>query len=197
MNAELRAIKTAAEQGLAAAYAAARATLPGKGPVAALREDAFKRFEAQGLPHRRVEEWKYTDLRALMREAQAAGGAAQRRQQKAKIRRFCTGVEWLPARLRRWRYSSRNWSDSDPHDPGITIGELFALAGGATRWIDAHMGKVLRAPTIARGCAQHRVHGRWRGHSRRGAMPRSPSRSISPMSSPAQAAVRVSSARSS
>ena len=46
------------------------ATLPGgKGAVAVLREDAFKRFDARGLPHRRVEEWKYTDLRALMREA--------------------------------------------------------------------------------------------------------------------------------
>src|SRR5919112_880293 len=69
MNAELRVIKTAAEQGLADAYASAKATLPGKGAVASLREDAFRRFEAQGLPHRRVEEWKYTDLRALMREA--------------------------------------------------------------------------------------------------------------------------------
>jgi Fe-S cluster assembly protein SufD len=37
--------------------------------VAALREEAFRRFEAGGLPSRRIEEWKYTDLRALMREA--------------------------------------------------------------------------------------------------------------------------------
>jgi Fe-S cluster assembly protein SufD len=69
MNAEVRAMKTPAEQALSAAYATARGTLPGKGAVAALREDAFKRFDARGLPHRRVEEWKYTDLRALLREA--------------------------------------------------------------------------------------------------------------------------------
>ena len=69
MNVELRASKTPAEQALSAAFAAARNTLPGKGAVAALREDAFRRFDARGLPHRRVEEWKYTDLRALMREA--------------------------------------------------------------------------------------------------------------------------------
>jgi Fe-S cluster assembly protein SufD len=68
MNAELRAIKTPAEEALKAAYAAARASLPGKGAVAALRDDAFRQFEARGLPHRRVEEWKYTDLRALVRE---------------------------------------------------------------------------------------------------------------------------------
>jgi Fe-S cluster assembly protein SufD len=68
MAADVRTMKTPAEQALSAAYAGARATLPGKGGVATLREDAFKRFEERGLPHRRVEEWKYTDLRALMRE---------------------------------------------------------------------------------------------------------------------------------
>ena len=67
--AEIKVIKTAAEQGLAEAYAGARETLPGAGSVKSLREDAFQTFEAQGLPHRRVEEWKYTDLRALMRDA--------------------------------------------------------------------------------------------------------------------------------
>ena len=69
MNAEVRQIRTAAEQGLLDAFRAARDTLPGKGEVAAARDAAFRRFEAQGLPHRRVEEWKYTDLRALMRDA--------------------------------------------------------------------------------------------------------------------------------
>jgi len=69
MNVEVRAMKTSAEQALAAAYAAARGTLPGKGAVAKLREAAFARFDVAGLPHRRVEEWKYTDLRALMRDA--------------------------------------------------------------------------------------------------------------------------------
>src|SRR6187401_1203205 len=83
MNAEVRAIKTPAEQALNAAYAAARAKLPGKGAVADLREAAFQRFDAVGLPHRRIEEWKYTDLRALMREAKPlaapAGVTAQAR----------------------------------------------------------------------------------------------------------------------
>jgi len=34
-----------------------------------LRENAIAAFARSGLPHRRVEEWKYTDLRARMREA--------------------------------------------------------------------------------------------------------------------------------
>jgi Fe-S cluster assembly protein SufD len=66
MNAEIRHIRTAAEQGLLDAFAAHRETLPS---IAGERADAFRMFEEAGLPHRRVEEWKYTDLRALMREA--------------------------------------------------------------------------------------------------------------------------------
>jgi Fe-S cluster assembly protein SufD len=69
MNAEIRQMRTAAEQGLLDAFGAAKDKLPGNGEVAAARTAAFHRFEAQGLPHRRVEEWKYTDLRALMRDA--------------------------------------------------------------------------------------------------------------------------------
>ena len=69
MNAEITPIKTAAESALAEAFAARKALLPGGREVAARREAAFRRFERSGLPHRRIEEWKYTDLRALMRES--------------------------------------------------------------------------------------------------------------------------------
>src|SRR5205823_1784614 len=64
--AELTLMKNAAEQQLAAEWAAAKPRLPGAAP---LRAAAFERFATTGLPHRRVEEWKYTDLRALMRDA--------------------------------------------------------------------------------------------------------------------------------
>ena len=74
MNAEVRPIKTAAESSLLARFAAAKCALPGAGAIAALREEAFGRFEQAGLPSRRVEEWKYTDLRALMREAKPLAG---------------------------------------------------------------------------------------------------------------------------
>src|SRR6476620_5209498 len=68
MNAEVRSIKTPAEQALGAAFAKARGTLPGKGAIAAMRADAFQQFATRGLPHRRVAEWKYHDLRALLRD---------------------------------------------------------------------------------------------------------------------------------
>src|SRR5438105_1108589 len=84
MNADIRTMKTPAELALAEAFGAARTRLPGADAIAMLRAAAFRHFEDRGLPHRRVEEWKYTDLRALMRDAkplahrtaEAAGRAA-------------------------------------------------------------------------------------------------------------------------
>ena len=55
-----------AETRLAETFEAARAGLPGD---AAAREEAFRLFAERGLPHRRVEDFKYTDLRAAVREA--------------------------------------------------------------------------------------------------------------------------------
>jgi Fe-S cluster assembly protein SufD len=48
--------------------AVARDRLPGTGKVADLRRQALEAHERLGLPSRRVEDWKYTDLRMLMRE---------------------------------------------------------------------------------------------------------------------------------
>ena len=75
MNADVRPIKTAAETALADSFAAAKGRLPGAGALATLRAEAFRQFSTSGLPHRRVEEWKYTDLRALMRDAKPLAGA--------------------------------------------------------------------------------------------------------------------------
>jgi Fe-S cluster assembly protein SufD len=69
VNAEVAVIKTAAETALAQTFAHARDRLPGDEAIAARRNAAFDVFAKQGLPHRRIEEWKYTDLRALMRDA--------------------------------------------------------------------------------------------------------------------------------
>ncbi len=64
MNAEVKMMRTAAET----QYTDALATLPGDDAIRPLREKALRLFTEKGLPHRRVEEWKYTDLRALIRE---------------------------------------------------------------------------------------------------------------------------------
>ena len=53
---------------LSDSFAVERDRLPGIGKVAEARSAAFEAYEHAGLPHRRIEDWKYTDLRALMRE---------------------------------------------------------------------------------------------------------------------------------
>jgi Fe-S cluster assembly protein SufD len=50
---------------LSDSFAVARDRLPG---AAEARRAAFEAYERTGLPNRRIEDWKYTDLRALMRE---------------------------------------------------------------------------------------------------------------------------------
>ena len=60
--------KTETGRALSDIVAIARDRLPGTGKVADHRRQAFEAYERVGLPHRRIEEWKYTDLRVLMRE---------------------------------------------------------------------------------------------------------------------------------
>jgi Fe-S cluster assembly protein SufD len=60
--------KTETGRALSELFAVARARLPGAGKVAEARQQAFEAYERAGLPHRRIEDWKYTDLRVLMRE---------------------------------------------------------------------------------------------------------------------------------
>ena len=61
-------VKNETGSALSDSFAIARDRLSGTGKVAAAREAAFAAYAQTGLPHRRIEDWKYTDLRALMRE---------------------------------------------------------------------------------------------------------------------------------
>lgn len=65
-------IKTRAEEALAGHFA----SLPADDPMRDIRADAFAAFAQKGLPHRRIEDWKYTDLRALMSDAPAPAAPA-------------------------------------------------------------------------------------------------------------------------
>ncbi|WP_407183380.1 Fe-S cluster assembly protein SufD [Bradyrhizobium centrosematis] len=68
-------------------FASAEGRLPGSPAVTAVRREAFETYERLGLPHRRIEEWKYTDLRALVGEvlplAAAPDAAALKRAAEA------------------------------------------------------------------------------------------------------------------
>lgn len=117
--------KSDAEQQLAAAWADVKDRLPGAAPLSARRESAFKRFEAAGLPNRRVEEWKYTDLRALMRDAKPL---AQPPGEIGKARARAAGAILSGVEVRRVVIADgvlvKELSDLAALEPGLTIGSL-------------------------------------------------------------------------
>ena len=80
--AEIMMMKTPAETGLSELFEAAKGALPG---AVAPREEAFRLFFERGLPHRRVEEFKYTDLRALVSEAAPFAAAPTAQEARAAL----------------------------------------------------------------------------------------------------------------
>ncbi|HWU25966.1 MAG TPA: hypothetical protein VN154_06140, partial [Rhizomicrobium sp.] len=145
MSVDVRPIKTAAESALAASFALARANLPGADKVAALREEAFRRFEADGLPNRRIEEWKYTDLRALMREAKPLAPLPD----AAAKRLAGQGMPAASIEARRIVFVNGSFvpelSDLEDLEPGLAIRSMAsALAAGDPRIVN-RIGKI--APT--------------------------------------------------
>jgi Fe-S cluster assembly protein SufD len=150
MNAEVHPIKTAAETALAANFAAAKGALPGAGAVAALREAAFRRFENDGLPHRRIEEWKYTDLRALMRDAKPLAGVPDA---AAKARGRNAGAALASIEARRIVFVDGAFapelSDLAGLEAGLTISSLGqALATGDLQVL-AHIGRIVPTDDVA------------------------------------------------
>ena len=91
--------KTETGRMLSDAFIVVRDRLPGAAKVAELRQQAFEAYERAGLPHRRIEEWKYTDLRVLMREvlplAAAPDAAALKRADAALKLHAIAGVRRL------------------------------------------------------------------------------------------------------
>ncbi|MET0407929.1 MAG: Fe-S cluster assembly protein SufD [Hyphomicrobium sp.] len=61
-------MKTKAEQAISESFEAVAGKLPGSDAVKARRAQAIGSFSGLGLPHRRIEEWKYTDLRVNVKE---------------------------------------------------------------------------------------------------------------------------------
>jgi FeS assembly protein SufD len=72
MELPVRQFQTRAEQAYLDLFEAAKQALPGAADpwVMDLRSQAIKTYASIGLPHRRVEAWKYTDLRSRLTEPQ-------------------------------------------------------------------------------------------------------------------------------
>jgi Fe-S cluster assembly protein SufD len=146
MNAEVRQIKTNAELALVHAYSAEKAKLPGNRAVAALRDAAAARFERLGLPHRRVEEWKYTDLRALIREAKPIAGAPDG---GAKARAKAAGLLIGDMDARRIVFVDGAFvpelSDLAGLSAGLSIRSMAQALAAGDALLAEHLGKVLPA----------------------------------------------------
>ena len=131
MNAEVKPIKTAAEMALAEAFATRKAALPGNGDIAAARAAAFRRFEQAGLPHRRLEDWKYTDLRALMRDAKPLASPPDA---AAKAHAKAAGVLLAGIAPHRVVFVDGSFvpelSDLAALDAGVTVTSLAACVDG-------------------------------------------------------------------
>ena len=144
MNVALQPIKTDAELALAQAFGAAIPTLPGDKGIKALRAAAFQRFDAQGLPHQRVEEWKYTDLRALMRDAKPL---AQPPNAAAKARAKSAGQLLADIEARRLVFVNGVFvpelSDLAGLEKGLSIRSLAQALAAGDPLVAAHLGNVV------------------------------------------------------
>ena len=150
MNAEVAVIKTAAETALAQTFAQARDRLPGDDAIMARRSAAFDVFTKQGLPHRRIEEWKYTDLRALMRDARPLANPPDA---AAKARARDAGRLLSDLDARRLVFVDGIFVPelSDLHDlePGLVVGSLAQALTDSDPVVAARLGKLAPANDAA------------------------------------------------
>jgi len=150
VNAEVTTIKTAAETALAQAYAQARGQLPGDDAMMAQREAAFDLFAKEGLPHRRVEEWKYTDLRALMREAKPLATPPDA---AAKARAKTAAALLGDVETRRLVFVDGAFvaelSDLTNLEKGLTVGSLAEALSVNDRALALHLGKLAPGSDVA------------------------------------------------
>ena len=144
--AELKVIKTAAETALAQTFAQARGQLPGGEAIAKERAAAFDVFAREGLPHRRIEDWKYTDLRALMRDAKPLA-APPDAQAKARARR--AGMLLDEGEALRLVFADGAFvpelSDTAALEDGLSVTSLAAALADNDQELTRHLGKL--APT--------------------------------------------------
>jgi len=150
VNVEIATIKTAVETALAQAFAEVQPRLPGDRAVAAQRAAAFDVFAKEGLPHRRVEDWKYTDLRALMRDLKPLAALPDA---AAKTRAKAAGALLGDVEARRLTFVDGAFvaelSDLSDLEQGLTVGSLADALSGGDPALATHLGKLAPAGDVA------------------------------------------------
>jgi Fe-S cluster assembly protein SufD len=123
---------------LSDSFAVVRDRLPGAGKVAEARIAAFEAYDRAGLPHRRLEEWKYTDLRALMREVLPLAPAPD----AAALKRATAAVKLQAIKGAR-RLVQAQLFTLDTTDPMIALNSAMMTDGVV---IEIANGTVLKQP---------------------------------------------------
>jgi Fe-S cluster assembly protein SufD len=129
--------KTETGRPLSEIFAVARDRLPGTSEIADVRRQAFETYQRSGLPHRRIEDWKYTDLRVLMREVLPLAPAPdQTALKKAKTTLSEHAVAGATLLVLVDGVYSPELSDVEGLDAGVqvrTVREVLENAGNANR----------------------------------------------------------------
>ena len=125
--------RTKAEQAYSEIFEAVAAKLPGGRAVAEARKAAIGAFAGLGFPHRRIEEWKYTDLRSALKEALPPAIADATPVTAAEINAALEGLASIDAhRVVFVNGGHRPELSSAGAEKGLEIGPLaFALARDA------------------------------------------------------------------
>ena len=193
MNAEVRAMKTPAEQALAKTFASAREQLPGKGALAKLRERcvrALRRAGPAAPPRRGMEIHRFARAHARClsagRAARCGGESPRQERRQAAGRDRCAPAGVCRRRVRAGivRSYARGGADHRLHG---RCARQRRCAGCQCR----QDGRDRRC----RGRAQYRADGRRRGDSRSPPAPSSSARSIWCLRPAATSQARPSSAR--
>ena len=128
--ADVTNLRSPAEAGLSKLFEAGRKSFASETAIA--REEAFRFFEATGLPSRRVEAFKYTDLRAAIAEAAPPAEAPSLDAAKAAVA-GATGFAGIEAARLTFvnGHLVRELSDLDRIPDGVTVVPMSeALAQG-------------------------------------------------------------------
>lgn len=152
MAADVRPMKTSAELALAETFASVRAALPGGPEVASKRAAAFDSFAVAGLPHRRVESWRYTDLRTLMRDAKplAAPPDADAKARAAAGGAMLAGLGYRRLFIVNGAFAP-DLSDLAAPEAGLTIRSMADALTSGDAFASSHLGKTVASadPVLA------------------------------------------------
>jgi Fe-S cluster assembly protein SufD len=138
-------IRTEAEDQLSRHFAGEAPLLPGVAWVQEARRRAFLAFEAAGLPHRRIEAWKYTDLRNALGQAFPPARCSARKIDttllEATLGPALSGLAAIRLVLLNGRFVGRLLPAGHVHGSAHHVGPLSALlaeAGGGHEWLQPH-----------------------------------------------------------